>query len=102
MLYETRTRARTTMSKLFEQRHDNELEQIEDEQDEPRQSLSDLLDRRRADALAKEADEEQAKKLDALDAQMKRPVIASDLEHKPGGNTPSRIDTFFSDDGTGE
>ena len=97
MLYETRTRARTTMSKLFEQRHDNELEQIEDEQDEPRQSLSDLLDRRRADALAAEEAAERADKLDAIDKQLKRPVTAQDLQRKVGGETTGAIDKFFSE-----
>ena len=70
----------------------------DDERDEPRQSLSDLLDKKRADALAKEAAEEQAKKLDALDEKLNRPFTAGDLEHKTGGPDTDVIDNFFADD----
>lgn len=86
------------MSKLFEQRHDNELELIEDEQDKPRQSLSDLLDRKRAAALAAEAEAERADQMDALDDRLNLPITARDLHRKPGGPDTDVIDRFFADD----
>ena len=83
-----------------ERRYDIHSRSIDSEDAEPekRESLSDMLDRKRKDALAKEAAEEQAKKLDALDERLKRPLEARDLEHKLGGDAPSTIDNFFSDD----
>lgn len=91
------------MSKITVRRRDNELQQIaEDEEEEKRETLGEMLDRRRADALAKEEAEKRADQLDALGEQMKRPIKASDLQSKPGGNGPGLIDRFFSNDDTGE
>jgi hypothetical protein len=85
------------MSKLTVRRRDNELRPTEDEQDETPETLSQMLDRKRADALAAEEDEKRADQMDALDAQMKRPITAQDLQRKIGGETTGVIDKFFSE-----
>ena len=83
-----------------ERRYDIHSRSIDSEDAEPekRESLSDMLDKKRKDALAKEAAEEQSKKLDAIDEQLNRPLTARDLQHKTGGTDTGIIDAFFSDD----
>ena len=84
---------------MTEQRYNKDAVEIEDgEPEKGRVSLSDMLDRKRKDALAKEAAEEQAKKLDALDEKLNRPFTAGDLVHTTGGPGPGVIDSFFADD----
>ena len=60
---------------MTEQRYDKDGEQIEDAEPEKRESLSDMLNKKRAAALAKEEAAEQAKKLDALDERLNRPQV---------------------------
>ena len=83
-----------------ERRYDIHSRSIDsdDERDEPRQSLSDMLDKKRKDALQAEAEAERADQMDALDERLNRPLTARDLQHKLGGDAPSTIDNFFSDD----
>ena len=83
---------------MTEERYSKDAVEIEDAAPEKRESLSDMLDRKRKDALAKEAAEEQAKKLDALDEQLNRPLAARDLQHKTCGPDTDVIDNFFADD----
>jgi hypothetical protein len=91
------------MMTKFEERRDNELKQIaEEEEEETKMSLSEMLDKRRADALAKEEAAERADQMDALDKQFRGPIKAQDLQRKLGGETTSPIDRFFSNDDTGE
>ena len=81
---------------MTERRYDKDGEAIEEI--EPTETLSQMLDRKRADALQAEAEAERADRLDALGEQLKRPVTGRDLRRKVGGETTGAIDRFFSND----
>jgi hypothetical protein len=57
-----------------------------------------LLDKKRADALAKEAAAERADQVADIKERLSGPVTAADLERKVGGPDTDVIDKFFSDD----
>lgn len=80
---------------MTEQRRDKDGELIEEI--EPTETLSQMLDRKRADALQAEADAERADQMDAIGEQLKRPITARDLRRKVGGETTGAIDKFFSE-----
>lgn len=80
-----------------ERRHDKDAEEIEDAAPSKRESLSDMLDKKRADALRAEAEAERADKLGEIDERLNRPLTARDLQHKLGGDAPSTIDKFFTE-----
>jgi hypothetical protein len=82
---------------MTERRFDRDGKLLTDEEPETKMSLSDLLDKRRADALAKEEDEKRADQLDALRERLSGPVTAQDLQRKAGGADSGVIDAFFTD-----
>ena len=82
---------------MNEQRYNKDAVEVEDAAPAKRESLSDMLDRKRKAALAAEAEAERADQMDALDEKLNRPFTARDLQHKTGGDAPSTIDEFFTE-----
>lgn len=63
-----------------EQRHDVDGIPIEDSEPEHQPTLSQLLDQRRTDAEAKQTREDREAYMEKLEAFLRRPITAADLE----------------------
>jgi hypothetical protein len=83
---------------MSERRFDRDGKLLTGEEPEERESLSSMLERRRADALAKEEAEKRADQVADIKERLTRPIEAQDLQRKLGGETTGAIDRFFSDD----